>query len=120
MLDVKKLMAKLLTSLRTLRSDVNTLKTRIQYDVDEHSISFTQTKGTQSTYTNTFSKSGYYPVGIVGWSLSGTGVGQIVLYTCHISSASKGSVTIRIGVRNNNTNTDITGSVIARVLWQKQ
>lgn len=92
----------------------------VKLEVQEHSKAFTQTKSTQSSYTSTAEKAGYYPVGIAGWRLSGTGIGQIVPYACYLSARSVGSATVNFGLRNNNSNTDISGTFHYTILWQKR
>jgi len=83
-------------------------------------VSFSQGAASQATFTGTGSKAGYYPIGVVGYQMSGTGVGQIVPYSCYLSAKSSGACTVTAGIRNNNTSNTISGSLIVRVLWQKE
>ena len=83
-------------------------------------INFSQNAASQSTYTGSDTKAGYYPIGVVGHQLSGTGVGQIVPYSIYLSAKSSGACTCTVGIRNNNTGSAISGSIGVRVLWQKE
>ena len=66
-------------------------------------------------------KSGYYPVGVVGWSTSGSGTNQsyISVPRCRLSSVTTGSAQIDYGMSNLN-NDALTGmGLSAYVLWVK-
>ena len=66
-------------------------------------------------------KSGYYPVGIVGWSTSGSGANQayISIPRCRLSSVTTGSAQIDY-VMSNLKSADLTGmGLTAYVLWIK-
>lgn len=80
----------------------------------------TQSASTQGAHEDTFTKSGYFPIGIVGITLAGTGVGQIVPYTYRLTDASMGSATVKYGIRNNNPSTDIAVTPTFHILWHKK
>ena len=66
-------------------------------------------------------KSGYFPVGIVGWSTGGSGANQayISIPRCRLSSVTTGSASIDY-VMSNLKNADLTGmGLTAYVLWVK-
>lgn len=63
-------------------------------------------------------KSGWYPIGIVGFNQSGTGTSWTNLVKNYISSASNGSVTAIFGFRNYSSSS-VTITVDAHILWVK-
>ena len=99
---------------------VTNLEALTELVVSSVTVPFSQAQASQSTYTGTLSKPGYYPIGCVGHLMSGTGVGQIVPYSVYMSDRASGSCTVTVGIRNNNTGATITGSCIVRTLWQKE
>lgn len=99
---------------------VTNLEALTELAVATVTVSFSQAQASQSTYTGTLSKPGYYPIGCVGHQMSGTGVGQIVPYSVYMSAKSSGSCTVTVGIRNNNPSSTISGSCNVRTLWQKE
>lgn len=114
MLSIGKLLAKILKYIDALASTTGIFTTT------EHICnSQTQTKGTQTSYRQTFTKAGYYPLGIVGWYMEGTGVGQLVPYMMRVETPASGSAGVNYGIRNNNTSSDITVKLHIMILWKK-
>ena len=88
----------------------------------EHTLTsnLTITNGNTSNSTYTVTKSGYTPVGVVGWRTingSGSGGSYAVCFGATLSSASSGSGTVNIGIRAIGAVTKCT--LLATVLWIK-
>lgn len=114
MLGTKKTIGKLLNYIQSLAT------TDTIFQTVEHTCNAqTQTKATQTSYRQTFTKSGYFPLGITGWYMEGTGVGQLVPYMMRVETAANGSAGVNYGIRNNNANTDITVKLHIMILWKK-
>lgn len=114
MLSIGKVLAKILKYIDALASTTEIFTTT------EHTCdSQTQAKATQTSYRQSFTKAGYYPLGIVGWYMEGTGVGQLVPYMMRVETAANGSARVNYGIRNNNSNTDITVKLHIMILWKK-
>lgn len=114
MLSTGKVLAKILKYINALASTTGIFTTT------EHTCnSQTQAKATQTSYRQSFTKAGYYPLGIVGWYMEGTGVGQLVPYMMRVETAANGSASVNYGIRNNNSNTDITVKLHIMILWKK-
>lgn len=74
-----------------------------------------------STYadtTKTFTKSGYYPLGIVGWSMTGSGATACYIPRCYLSAKSAGSCTLTLRIRNA-ASSAATPNVLVTILWIK-
>lgn len=85
--------------------------------VSDRSIAANEVTGNISA---TFTKAGYYPLGVVGTSRTGTGstFGNVV--GLHMTAQSEGSVTLRTNIRNISTTSAITAiTIYADVLWMK-
>ena len=72
--------------------------------------------GTTGATTKTFSKSGYYPVGIVGFQ---TGGGKVCFARLEITSASSGSATITYNAYNGATTASGSLNASVAILWIK-
>lgn len=88
----------------------------------EHTLTtnLTITSGNNNTSDYTVSKSGYTPVGIVGWRVvngDGSGCSYAIPFRMYIASASSGSATIHAGIRAFSTVNSCT--LYATVLWIK-
>lgn len=83
----------------------------------------TATLGTVAANSNKYgaldvSKSGYYPLGIVGYQSSGTNVSGINVYNMYLSDRAVGSCVLYYGLRNVLSSSSITNGVLGfRVLW---
>ena len=95
------------------------LANRVTFVMESKSASFTAAANTAVSDDLSISKAGYYPLGIVGVRLNGTGVSYMNVYHYYLNSASVGSGTVRYGLRNLGT-ASVTGTVYFYVLWQKQ
>lgn len=69
-----------------------------------------------SDKTATFTKSGYYPYGIVGVNIAGTNRVHQNLYTWRLSSRSAGSATVTYSIRNR-ASAAFSGTVYFDILW---
>lgn len=71
---------------------------------------------TDSARTVTFTKSGYYPFGIMGFSMTGTNIMYCNLFVNRVSARSDGSVTIQYRIRNNSSG-KATVTLTEQILW---
>ena len=89
--------------------------------MDQHeSETISVSANSTATPTLTFTKSGYYPLGVVGFYsnwVSGQ-TAQLNFYAMHVSEQATGSVKINVAVRNNYTSTT-EFKFRAYVLWAK-
>lgn len=114
MFDLKKWIAKVTNELAALKTNIVSF---------EHTLttSLSCNSGAQSTNTYTVTKSGYYPLGVVGWYCangSGSGGSYCLLHALRITSASSGSATLSVGVRAVGGN--VTNCTFhAYILWRK-
>ena len=69
-----------------------------------------------SDKTATFTKSGYYPYGIVGVNIAGTNRVHQSLYTWRLSSRSEGSATVTYSIRNR-ASAAFNGTIYFDILW---
>lgn len=77
----------------------------------------TNASTTISASTLSISKSGYYPLGIVGTYMTGTNLMYINVFNEYLSAQSNGSGTISYRYRNNATSGTFTGTLNFKVLW---
>jgi phage minor structural protein len=90
----------------------------------EHTLttSLSVSSGSSNNGTYTATKSGYYPLGVVGWRTangSGSGGSYALAFGARVSSASTGSASVNIGIRAVGGN--VTNCILyATVLWQKR
>ena len=91
-----------------------------KFIVSEHSTDSLSTNAstTASSAKLRISKSGYYPLGIVGVNLTGTNYMYVNLFNYYLSAQSNGSGTITYRYRNNSSAT-FSGTINFRVLWVK-
>ena len=68
--------------------------------------------------TKTYSKAGYYPLGLVGWSLTGSQATLCFVARYFLSSVSDGSCELTIRVRNTSTSA-ASPTVSIYILWVK-
>ena len=68
-------------------------------------------------------KAGYYPLGIVGWNISGDNSSYVSLFRCDLDSRSYengvGKATINYAIRLNNTSVKYKGTIMFEILWIK-
>jgi len=90
------------------------------FDRSEHTVvsSAAITRDSYISGTVSFSKSGYYPLAIVGWNTSGTGGGYVIPVRLYLSAASSGAATVGYALRNASTTADIpSATVTVHILW---
>ena len=88
--------------------------------IGEETTAFTVSVGA-STYadvTHDYTKDGYYPIGIVGWSLTGTGATSCYITRCFLSAKTSGSCTLTARIRNA-TSTAASPNMVITILWSK-
>ena len=98
----------------------NTLFTNFQSrcDMSSHTIAVGSINGntTKADQTNTFSKSGYFPLAIAGWNINN---GVLNPTQVDLSTRSNGSVTVRWSVRNLSSSSVSSANLYVRILWIK-
>ena len=86
---------------------------------DSHTGSGSVGANTGANITVSMSKSGYYPIGIIGYSITGDGSGYADARQYSMTAQSTGSGTARFYVWNNSTSQK-TWTVTAQILWLKK
>lgn len=109
MLDIKKLLARILA--------------QITFVMQEHTVSTSVTvnSGASANLNYTVSKSGYYPLGIVGWRLAngnGSGGSYGLPFGLRLTSASNGSAGVYIGLRAADGKVN-SCTLYVTILWRK-
>ena len=79
-------------------------------------ISVSVSAGSYKDVTQIYTKSGYYPIGIAGWSLTGSGATVSYLTRCYLSSKSNGSCTLTARIHTDHTQTASVNLVVS-ILW---
>lgn len=79
-------------------------------------ISVSVSAGSYKDVTQIYTKSGYYPIGIAGWSLTGSGATASYLNRCYLSSKSNGSATLTARIHTDYTQTASVNLVVS-ILW---
>lgn len=102
-----------LEPLKTKEPNASTKFVRVSHPVSIATIAAGGTSGEKSV---TFSKSGYYPVGIVGWK---SAAGKVMFPRLEITAASNGSVTITYNAYNAAGSASGALSAEVSVLWVK-
>lgn len=92
---------------------LDSLLTTTQEDTSTGSITATTDSGDK---TATFTKAGYYPIGIVGLNVGGTNRMYANVYEYRISSKSTGSCTVTYRFRNN-ASVAVSLTVYFDILW---
>lgn len=96
-------------------SDISNFSVKSQFVVEtysEHSSKSVGTSGASATYN--ISKSGYYPLGIVGFFTSDA---NVLVRACYLNNVSNGSATINYYMRSISGTKTVTQTT--RVLWVK-
>ena len=75
--------------------------------------------GYNSATGNTVSKSGYYPIGIVGYDITGTGSGSIPPIKYYLTSQAAGSCKVFAGLHNDSSTARANITFTAYILWVK-
>lgn len=109
MLDIKKLLTKILTRLNDLSP---------QLAVSNGSFSATISGSSYADITHTYQKAGFYPLGVVGFTLTSTNATWCMVNRCFLSARSNGECTVTLRARNTNSG-NATPTVDVYVLWQK-
>ena len=86
--------------------------------VETHTFSDTFTANTYTSVTSDFTKTGYYPLGIVGYSLTGTNSSYLSFSRCYLSARDIGECTFLLRARNI-ANNDSTPTINVDILWMK-
>lgn len=99
----------------------HTIGTMETFVVSSHTTTNTTVNGgsTMSAATQTFTKSGYYPLAIAGWVLNGSNATNLTLVQLYISSQSNGSVDITYRIHNAGSSNSTSTNVRVYILWIK-
>ena len=79
-------------------------------------VSVSVSAGSYKDVTQNYTKAGYYPIGIAGWSLTGSGATASYLARCYLSSKSNGSATLTARIHTDYTQTASVNLVVS-ILW---
>lgn len=86
--------------------------------ISQHDISITAAANQYTGKTGTASKSGYYPLGIIGIDMVGSGSGSTIPLKWYLYNRATGSCSIQVGVRNV-TATQYSVTFRVYILWTK-
>ena len=89
-----------------------------QFVVTNDSFSMSISAGNYGDETKTYTNAGYYPLGLVGWSLTGSQATLCFLPRYFLSAVSDGSCTLTIRIRNTSTSA-ASPTVNIYILWVK-
>ena len=125
MIDLKLLLARILTKLILTERTATDLKTPdVGFSLGEHRLyssgdPLAVSAGTSTDErTKTFTKPGYYPLAISGWDMNGTMSSFSVFTSLCITKQEVGKVEVMFSMRNLSTNTALLYADIY-VLWLK-
>lgn len=82
------------------------------------SLSHAIARNNSATITENVTKSGWYPVGIVGWQINGTQSSTLRMLEYKITSYEVGSGTVSVTMYNFGSNAS-SGTVEVLILWQR-
>ena len=100
--------------------DASLFLNRGNITMDHHEVSTGTIKAkSYGEISKAFSKSGYYPYGIVGWYLVGSGQSYLNMYRLRLSNRNSGTATVECCFRNTMENTDFSGTLHVDILWIK-
>lgn len=88
------------------------------FEITTHDITMTVAASDINNKTITVTKSGYYPLGLVGWHTAGTGVTLGELYRFYPTNAQLGSIQLTAYFRNSYTSSQ-SYTIRGYVLWIK-
>lgn len=83
---------------------------------ETNAITVNVSAGAYKDVTQVYTKDGFYPIGIVGWSLTGSGATVSYLTRCYLSSKSNGSATLTARIHTDHTQT-ASVSLVVSILW---
>ena len=92
------------------------------FSISDAEVSIASLAGSTNKYnTKSLTKSGYYPLGVVGHNTSGSNIAGINVYNDYLSDRASGSATLNWGVRNTfaSTATSSDAKVTFKILWCK-
>lgn len=89
-----------------------------QMAISVETVSLTSASGAYQSSTKSVSKTGYYPVGIVGWYCSGTQSSFALIASLCLIDRAIGSATLHWMVRNMGTQTQ-SATLNVHVLWMR-
>ena len=92
------------------------------FEISSHTTSNKTISGgsTMSAETQTFTKTGYYPLAISGWVLNGSNATNLTLVHLYISSQASGSVGVTYRIHNTGSSQSTSTNVRVYILWIKE
>lgn len=100
--------------------------TKLTNGLDRY-VAFSTETMTISVNANTYgqsyvsiTKSGYTPIGIIGFDPAGGGTGSLMSVKFYIRNVTEGSGEIFYGYRNNGNNNITNATITFTVLWRKE
>ena len=99
----------------------HTIGTMETFTISDHNTTSATVNATTATTaaTQTFTKAGYYPLAISGWTLNGSQAVHLTLLQLYISSQANGSVGVTYRIRNNSSTNSTSTYVKVYILWIK-
>lgn len=96
--------------------------TRASLVMSSHTTSTATLNGNSSSgaKTQTFTKAGYYPLGIVGYQCNGSYGQHVVPSNVHISSQGSGTVTVSYTLKNTSSSNSTNTGITVYILWIKE
>lgn len=88
-------------------------------DTVQYSAAVAVEAGGRLDGTINLSRTGYMPLGVIGWNVSGNGSTFCAVYRLYISGASSGSGTLNYSLRSTSSSTALDGTIYVRVLWMR-
>ena len=93
-----------------------------EFEIVKETFSFSGSTVASNSYravSKTITKSGYYPIGVAAWEVSGTYGSFQHPYKYHLGDRQIGSATLYSGLYNRNGNNAYAGDLYVWVIWQK-
>lgn len=108
------------TTIEQMQSEISALQDNpwSSFVRQSYSLNHAISAGSSGQITQGISKSGYYPVGIIGYDIAGTASTWLFPFKLNLTSVTLGSATIYCNLRNFGTGTS-NGTMNVVVLWCK-
>lgn len=89
------------------------------YVSDSYSTTGSIGKDSYQDFDFTITKNGYYPIGIIGYSFTGSGSTTVYPSRLFINTATEGRADVVLRARNTSTQSAASPTIQLRILWQK-
>lgn len=105
-------------STKAKSSGIDWMITAESYSLDDNSQSLPA--GSYDTFEFTVSNPGYRPIGIEGYSISGTNSSYILPYRIRLTDRQPGVATVVCALRNFHESNAYSGTIYPDILWFKE